>query len=93
MGKRIITTENLEEDLKIEGELRPQRFQTADGGVDVLGVGKIVHKALPLRQSGGDEEPVRLRFGGRRGDRAAQGGGCDGDVHASSSNRRDFSMG
>ena len=24
MGKRIITTENLEEDLKIEGELRPQ---------------------------------------------------------------------
>ena len=26
MGKRIITTENLEEDLKIEGELRPQRL-------------------------------------------------------------------
>ena len=24
MGKRIITTENLEEDIKIEGELRPQ---------------------------------------------------------------------
>ena len=27
MGKRIITTENLEEDLKIEGELRPQRLE------------------------------------------------------------------
>ena len=26
MGKRIITTENLEEDIKIEGELRPQRL-------------------------------------------------------------------
>ena len=26
VGKRIITTENLEEDLKIEGELRPQRL-------------------------------------------------------------------
>ena len=24
MGKRIITTENLEEDIKIEGELRPR---------------------------------------------------------------------
>ena len=26
MGKRIITTENLEEDIKIEGELRPQHL-------------------------------------------------------------------
>lgn len=27
MGKRIITTENLEEDIKIEGELRPRRLE------------------------------------------------------------------
>lgn len=26
MGKRIITTENLEEDIKIEGQLRPQHL-------------------------------------------------------------------
>ena len=26
MGKRIITTENLEEDIKIEGQLRPQHI-------------------------------------------------------------------
>ena len=26
MGKRIITTENLEEDIRLEGELRPQRL-------------------------------------------------------------------
>ena len=27
MGKRIITTENLEEDIKIEGQLRPQYLE------------------------------------------------------------------
>ena len=35
MGKRIITTENLEEDLKIENHLRPQTLD------DYIGQSKI----------------------------------------------------
>lgn len=31
MGKRIITTENLEEDIKIEGQLRPQHLTECIG--------------------------------------------------------------
>ena len=36
MGRRIITTENLEEDVKIESHLRPQLLEDYTGSCAVL---------------------------------------------------------
>lgn len=49
MGKRIITTENLEEDIKIEGHLRPQRLEDYVGQTKAKETLKIYIKAARER--------------------------------------------
>ena len=52
MGKRIITTENLEEDIKIEGELRPQSLGEYIGQEKAKETLGIYIEAAFLRASG-----------------------------------------
>ena len=76
----------------VGGGVRVQGAHTAQGGLDVLGQLHIGQAAHPVGQGGGDDQPVGLGLGGRRGDGAAQGGGGDGDVHRSSSSSRDLGI-
>lgn len=50
MGKRIITTENLEEDVKIESSLRPQHLEDYIGQEKAKETLKIYIKAARERQ-------------------------------------------
>ena len=49
---------------------RPQLPKAAEGSFYILGGGHAADNALPPGQGGGDEQPVGLRLGGGRGDRA-----------------------
>ena len=49
MGKRIITTENLEEDIKIEGQLRPQYLEDYIGQEKAKETLKIYIEAAKAR--------------------------------------------
>mgnify|MGYP000673077474 FL=1 len=52
MGRRIITTENLEEDVKIESHLRPQLLD------DYIGQEKAKEQAITARLVEGPVAPV-----------------------------------
>ena len=52
MGRRIITTENLEEDVKIESHLRPQLLD------DYIGQEKAKEQAITARLVEGSVAPV-----------------------------------
>ena len=68
-----------------DGQALSRRLQcghAAAGGLDVLGVRQIFDPALPVRQGGGNEQPVGLGLGGGRRDGPLEQAGCDGHIHS-----------
>ena len=52
MGKRIITTESLEEDKKIENHLRPQMLEEVVGQQHIIGKDKLLYRAIKADKLG-----------------------------------------
>ena len=64
MAKRIITTENLEEDIKIEGELRPQLLTEYIGQEKAKETLKVYIEAAKARKEALDHVLFHADLGG-----------------------------
>ena len=60
-----------------------QSLNAAQGGGNIGGKGDVCNGADAAAQRGGDDETVRHRLAGRRGDAAGKSAGCDLKIHLS----------